>query len=252
MKRRYWFGLGGGLLALVLAGVLLGGTVFAQGSATPSTNSNESTGTPGTTGTSSSSSTFKPGQDFLSHLTGNLHVTSDQLQSAIKSAADQTIDDAVNAGKLSADQASKLKAKIDSAQGLGFLNRLANRVGISNALHPRVAVFNAVAKALNMQPADLKTELQSGTSISQIITNHHQTTDGVVNSVIAQAKTKLDTAVSNNKLTQDQETTILNKLRTSLTNAINNNTLGQRLQNGVNGKNQNTTPNATPSTSPTT
>src|SRR5215475_4086815 len=57
---------------------------------------------------------------FLDDVAKRLNVTSDQLNAAVKGAAEDQIDAAVAAGKLTKDQGDAAKKRIESAQGAGI------------------------------------------------------------------------------------------------------------------------------------
>ena len=221
MNRKRWMQIGGALVGVALAGALVFGTVYAASPATPSTT---------TGGTVTTQGTGQPSraQVFLNRLAQNLGISSDQLQTGLKTTEDQSVDDAVAAGKITAAQGATLKQKIDASNGIGFfrvLNRVRDRIALVQ--HLKVAIGSEIANDLGMTPKDLKAELQSGKTLSQVITEHGKTTDQVVNDVVAKARTRLDAAVANGNLTQSRENQLLDNLKTRLTNAIDNNTVAQ-------------------------
>src|SRR4051794_32185085 len=55
---------------------------------------------------------------FLDDVAGRLHVSTDELTAALKSAAADRLVAAVKAGRLTQDQADKLKQRIERANGL--------------------------------------------------------------------------------------------------------------------------------------
>ncbi|HEX3722434.1 MAG TPA: hypothetical protein VHV31_06565 [Nitrolancea sp.] len=176
-------------------------------------------------------------QQFLNRLASNLGISSDKLQQGLKQTADQSIDNAVANGKITQAQADKEKAKVDAGSGLGaFTRNFGARV--RNKIVLTMASWQDVASVLNTTPQDLKSQIQSGKTLKQIITDQNKTVDDVVNAVVAKVKTQLDTAVSNGKLTQQREDTMLSNLKTRLTNLINS---------GGPTFSKNASPNATPS-----
>jgi carboxylesterase type B len=176
-------------------------------------------------------------QEFLNRLANNLGISTDKLQQGLKTTADQTIDNAVANGKITQAQADKAKAKVDSGNGLNaFTHALGRRQRNIDWL--RFGSWQDIATALNTTPQDLKTQIQSGKTLKEIITNQNKSVDDVVNAVVAQVKVQLDPAVSNGKITQTREDTVLSNLKTRLTNLINNG--GPTFGNSA-------TPNATPS-----
>jgi hypothetical protein len=171
-------------------------------------------------GPTSSSGTSR-GQEFLNRLANNLGITPDKLQQGLKTTADQEIDNAVANGRISQDQANKAKQNVDNGNGLNAFSRFfGKRMHDRDLL--RFGATNDLASELGMSPQDLMSQLQAGKTLKQIITDQNKTVDEVVNAVAAKVQQTLDTAVSNGKLTQSREDTILANLKTRLTNLINN------------------------------
>jgi hypothetical protein len=85
---------------------------------------------------------------------------------------------------------------------------------------PPLDPLNAVANALKLAPATLQSDLASGTSLSQIITQQGMTADQVVRAVVAQDKTQLDQQVASGQITRDQENATLAVVQTSINQAI--------------------------------
>jgi len=173
---------------------------------------------PATPGTSDQSSRA---QQFLDRLASNLGISSDRLQQGLKTTADQSIDNAVANGKITQAQGDKAKANIDSGNGLNALRRFVGGRQ-KNADLRRFNAWQDIAGALNTTPKDLKSQIQSGKTLEEIITGQNKSVDDVVNAVVAQVKQQLDTAVTNGKLTPQREETVLANLKTRLTNLINN------------------------------
>ncbi len=82
----------------------------------------------------------------------------------------------------------------------------------------------AVASYLGITTDELHTQLESGKTLAQIAVAHNKTADGVVTTLLANAKQRLDTAVADQRLTADQEQAFLDRLKTMLTDVVN----GQR------------------------
>ena len=179
-----------GLVAAVAA-VAVAGTAFAQ---TP-------TPTPSTAG----GTNYK--DFFLNKLADALNITRDQLNSALTQAKNETVDQAVQDGKITQDRADAIKAQPGLAP-FGFEFGRGDRhermfMGGADAL-------NAVAQVLNMTPQQLMDQLRSGKTLADLAQGNEQ----AVKDAIANAeKPKLDQAVANGRITQDQENQILDKIR---------------------------------------
>jgi len=161
------------------------------------------------------------GQEFLNRLANNLGITPDKLQQGLKTTADQEIDNAVANGRITQDQGNKAKAKVDAGNGLSAFTRF-----FGARIHSRgVLAFGAwkdLASELGMSPQELTSQVQSGKTVKQIISDQNKTVDEVVNAVVGKVQQTLDTSVTNGKLTKTREQTILNNLKTRLTDMINN------------------------------
>jgi hypothetical protein len=95
------------------------------------------------------------------------------------------------------------------------LSRLFRR-GAARRLVAAKLIVTSSAKAINIQPADLKTELKAGKSIADVAGEHNISLDTVKTQITTDAKAKLDTAVQNGKITQAREDAAMTKLESSL------------------------------------
>lgn len=157
--------------------------------------------------------------DFISHLSGDLGKSQDQVNAAIQKAIGETLADEVKNGKLTQAQADALKQKLASkppctlAAGLGQKPAPAGGALIGAY---RSQLLAAAAAALGISQAQLQTDLTSGMSLSQIAAaqNPPVTESQFRTKLIAQLKPLLDAAVTSNKLTSAQEQMILQRLQT--------------------------------------
>lgn len=262
-KTRYWLVIGPAMIILLLVGAITTGTVFAQSSG--SSNSNTATPTTSTTTSSSSSSTsssstttkssskFNVTNSFLNNLANALGVSPTALDGDLNTAAKNTIQQAVTAGKLTQAQATKLDQAIANGHLKDVLHMLGGRAWAQSQRQNWKGIGSDIATALGIQPSELSSELKSGKTLQQVITENGKTTQDVVNAVVAQRKTMLDAKVKANTLTQAQETKQLDNLKTQLTNAIETNQISGpfhlNIGGWMHGKNKNnTSPNSQPST----
>lgn len=160
--------------------------------------------------------------NFLGRVAANLGVTLDQLKQAFKSAAIQTVDDALANGDITQAQADNAKAKIESGDGLG-LGRLLGPAQGRHGKQGRVqkvrdGIVDSVAAALNMSADDVKTQLKSGKSIADLAGGN---LDAVKAQITSDAKAKLDAAVASGKLTQDKADKAFQALTDNLDKIVN-------------------------------
>ena len=205
--------LGGTLSALLVSGGVYASTAFAQSTS------------PSASPSASASASAKPNgrQNYLQHLAQRLNISVDQLQNAMKGAAHDGVADALQAGRITQDQANQANQRIDSGQGHGgpgAFGRGRGRPEPSDAdpnggprggFAPGQAL-NAASQALNMQPSDLMAQLRQGKTLADIATAQNVDLSKVTSAITAVAKPRLDQAVQNGRLTQQQETDILNRI----------------------------------------
>src|SRR4029077_6818847 len=112
-----------------------------------------------------------------------------------------------------AAQATKLKARVDASTGCQGLPALSPRPGFGGFGGPGFAGLNgftdALAGALQVSSADLKKDLMSGESLSQVNPKVSQSQfDTAFRSAL---KAKLDPMVTSGKMTADQETKVIDR-----------------------------------------
>jgi len=91
------------------------------------------------------------------------------------------------------------------------------------------ASVDAVAKALNITPAELKADLAKGMTIADIAKSKNIPVDTVINTLVNDATARINQAVQDKKLTQDQANKLEQNLKTAITNIVNN---GLRFRGG--------------------
>jgi hypothetical protein len=144
-----------------------------------------------------------------------LGIPSSKLSDALKKALSDRVDAAVAAGRITKAEGDALKQRIASSDFplLGGLHR-----GFG---HLAFRGLEAAAGYLGITEAQLRTELEGGKSLAQVATAHGKSVDGLVSALVAEAKSKLDAAVSAGRLTKSQETELLSGLKDRITNRVN-------------------------------
>lgn len=85
---------------------------------------------------------------------------------------------------------------------------------------------DAIAGALKITTDQLKSELLAGKSIAAIAKEHGVDVNTLINTLVNDAKSKIDDAVKAGKLTQQQATNLENMLKQRITNAVNGTSAG--------------------------
>src|SRR3954469_9189470 len=167
---------------------------------------------------------------FLDDVAKRLNVTRDQLDAAIKGAAEARIDAAVTAGKLTKEQGDEAKKRLDSGglpllggPGLGGGPR-GGGPGFGHGGPGHVFGgfgLDAAAGYLRLSEDALRTQLQSGKSLADVAKAQNKDVAGLKAAMKAAVTKQLDQAVADQKLTADQKTKILADLDSHLDDFIN-------------------------------
>jgi hypothetical protein len=169
-------------------------------------------------GASSVAAADKP--SLVDDVAARLGVSADKLRGAFRDALDARVDAAVQAGKLTPDQGAKLKQRIANAKGLGLRVRRAIVKHRGALVRVRAHARGVAADYIGITPQELRTELRSGKSLAQIATDHGKTAKGLVDAMVTAARTRLDKAVQNKRITKQQEDQLLARLTAALQKAV--------------------------------
>jgi hypothetical protein len=180
------------------------------------------------------SSKDNPRDAYLNDLASRLHVSRDQLNSALKGAFEDRLDAAVKAGQLTQSEADNIKKKVEQSgvvPGLGgpgpFLGKGPGPGGPDG---PHFgfkfgfgigAAADDVAHYLGLTTAQLRDQIASGKSLADIAKAQNKPLDGLKSEIQSAAKTQLDKAVAAKKLTQEQENNLLDKLKANIDDLVN-------------------------------
>lgn len=213
VRKRLFIGLGALLLTLLVAAVAVSAGGALQASAAPPAASPAAkpAGTP-TTKTTGQGCTAS---DFESKLAANLNIPQATLQDAIKKTALQEVDQAVQDNRLTADQATKLKDRINSGDFpciMAIPGRGQAAPGPGRNPMMMGQLVDAAAKYLGLTNDQFTQQLQQQGSLQAVLTAQHNpalTKDGLENALVA----ALQQDLTNKGVAQDQATTIVNQFK---------------------------------------
>lgn len=189
-------------VALLGGGVLLGRT-FAD------------TPTPTPTPAKPQAQTLR--QDWLNRVAQILGVTPERLTDAFKQAARETVQQAVQSGRLTQEQANRILQRID--QGRFFVGPFFGKGG--PAIHFNLRRhLDALAGFLGMDTSDLLNQLRSGKSLAQIAQEHGKSRDELKNFLTQQFNQAVDQLVQQGRLTQDQANNFKSRFQSNLDRLI--------------------------------
>ncbi|MHB8916689.1 MAG: DUF2680 domain-containing protein [Desulfocucumaceae bacterium] len=142
-------------------------------------------------------------QDFAAKLAANLGMDQDKVVAALDATKKQMLDEAVQQGRITQEQADKMAAGKNVGPGMFG--------GFNGKMHDRKQGFKDfgrnngdMAKILGITEDELKSELQSGKKMQQILADHGVTAEQFHQQMLEIKKEALSKAVSEGKLTQEQ------------------------------------------------
>jgi len=123
------------------------------------------------------------------------------------------IDQAVQDGKLTADQANERKSNLQDR-----ITRLVNEGKPKGDHRPKL---DAAATALNVSVDDLRSRLQGGKTLAQVAQDQNVDVQKVIDAMVADATAHIDQAVQDGKLTADQANERKSNLQDRITRLVN-------------------------------
>ena len=202
MRRRNILLIGGGtalLLLGILFGALFAGPLFAAAS------SRTATTTPATTNPYC--------QQYLQDLAKRLNVSVSTLQQDQQAAFGDVLAQLVKDGKLTQAQADKIKQHLASRQACSGIGGFGHHMGMQLLRKYLPDIANSVAQGLHLTTDQLKAQLQSGKSLSDIATAQHISSAQLHTIVLNAIQSALNKAVSAGDLTQQQADKIIQLLQ---------------------------------------
>ena len=159
-------------------------------------------------------------QAVINDAAQQLGVQPNALSDALKKALSNRVDAAVADGRLTADQAARIKERIQS----GELPLFVGGHGPGRGFGHHFGGLDVAASYLGVTEDNLRTELESGKTLAQVAQAHGKSVDGLVDALVADAKEHIDAAVAAGRLTQTQADDVLANIRERVTARVN----GQR------------------------
>jgi hypothetical protein len=191
------------------------------------------------------SQTESPASSFLDSVAKHLGISSAELEDATRAAAIDQVDQALEEGRITQEQADELKSRIESEDFPGFLG--------PGLIGPRLFEFghaerggpghhmlfgdklSSAADYLGLTQAELREQLAGGKSLAEIAEAEGKSVDGLQQAMLAGAKSDLDEAVRNERLTQEQADEIYEHLQSSIDDLVNGTLPGPRFRHGFGG-----------------
>jgi hypothetical protein len=165
---------------------------------------------------SQSNSPAEENQAIINDAAQQLGVSPTKLSNALKKALSDRIDAAVAAGRITKAEGDALKQRLESGDVPLFAGP---HPGFEH--HGMLGGLDAAASYLGLTEEQLRSELSSGTTLAQVAQAHGKSVSGLVDALVADAKSHLDAAVKAGRITQAQADDMLNGLRTRIQSMVN-------------------------------
>lgn len=150
-----------------------------------------------------------------------LGIQPSKLSAALKKALENRVDAAVKAGEITKEQGEAMKARIATDDfpviGVGH----GEHRGGPGGPHGIDAKLDTAATYLGLTEAELRTQLESGKTLAEIAKGKGKGVDGLVQALVAEAKKRLDEAVTAGRLTPEQQANIVQDLEQRIIDLVN-------------------------------
>lgn len=182
-RRNVRFVVGGAAAAAVLVGLGAAGAIAASGVWSPS----------------------EERKAVIEDAARQLGVEPDALSDALKQAFENRIDAAVEAGRITEEQANALKERLESGDVplLGGFGPHFGHFGARFGHFGHVGSLEAAAEYLGLTAAELRERLEDAT-LAEIAKDRGKSVDGLTNALVTAAESRIDEAVAAGRLTQEQ------------------------------------------------
>jgi hypothetical protein len=170
---------------------------------------------------------------FFDAVAKHLGISSQELEDATRAAAVDQVDAALENGRITEEQAEELKSRIESGEMPPFLGpgmffggpRGDGERGFGFGFGPGLGFhfgekLDAAAEYLGVTDEELREALRGGKSLAEIAEEKGKSVDGLKDALLAQAQTRLDEAVADEKLTREQADRILERLREGIDHLV--------------------------------
>jgi polyhydroxyalkanoate synthesis regulator phasin len=155
-------------------------------------------------------------QAVINDAAQQLGVQPNALSDALKQALVKRVDAAVAAGRLTNEEGNAIKERIQSGELPLFFG--------GGPPHGQFGGFHgldAAASYLGMSETELRSQLEGGKSLADVAKAQDKSVDGLIQALVNDAKKHLDEAVSQGRLSADDEKQILSDIKQRITSFVN-------------------------------
>jgi len=164
---------------------------------------------------------FDFGGRFREAVANILGITVDEYNAAVEQAQEQVVDEALEEGWLTEDQAERMRERMDEGlapRGMdkGFMEPRGGLLGRGGD-----SLVSMMAEELDMSVRDLVAELQEDKTLADVASEHDVDAQAVADAYLAQLEENLTQAVADGKITQNQADWMLQQATESVPDQLN-------------------------------
>jgi hypothetical protein len=164
---------------------------------------------------------------FFDSLAQHLGISSEELEDAARAAALDQVDAAVEAGRITEEQADELRSRIESGELPPFLGP-----GPFGGLHGKAHAFgdhfSAAAEYLGLTVAELRERLEAGRSLADVAEAQGKSVGGLKQAILDEARKSLDEAVEEETLPREEADAVLERLEARVDDLVEGTFEGRR------------------------
>jgi hypothetical protein len=160
-------------------------------------------------------------QAVINDAARQLGVEPRELSDALQQALKNRVDAAVRDGRITEEEAAKLKERIDAGDTPLFGLGPAPGFRDDHRHDALPAKADAAARYLGMTQAELRSALEDGKTLAQVARDRGKSVDGLVDALVAPAEQKLNQLLEDGRVTQAEKQEMLSRLREHLTDVVN-------------------------------
>jgi polyhydroxyalkanoate synthesis regulator phasin len=167
------------------------------------------------------------GQAVIDDAAEELGIEPAELSDALENALEKQIDEAEEDGRLSQEQADALRERLQSMDmpllfpRFGLHDRGPEPFGGLGHLHVGVVDLDAAASYLGLTRAELRSQLADGKSLAEIARAEGKSVDGLVQALVEDVSERIDAAVDDGRLSDDQAAELKEDLPDRITRLVN-------------------------------
>lgn len=186
------------------------------------------------------SQTDSPASSFFDSVAQHLGISSEELEDATKAAALDQVNQALEEGRITEEQAEELRSRIESGEGPGFFGPGLfgfrghggpdgiDGPGLNHHFPLLQDKLSPAAEYLGLTEAELFEQLREGKSLAEVAEAEGKSVDGLKQAILDGARAALDEAVAEERLAQAQADAIYERLQGFVDELVNGSLPGPR------------------------